>query len=138
MSSEPRPLSAPPVAKATAVPPEFSAATGVAALASEPKARGPAEVQERADAKEWYESLARQVEREDNLVSQRLTWLLTFEAFLFTGFGWAATSSGGTPPGIQILKVATILLPTVGILAAVFAWIGVENSRDAAQRLKDE
>lgn len=42
----------------------------------------------------FYNMIREQIRHEDNLVNQRLTWLLAIEAFLFAGFAAILTSGG--------------------------------------------
>ena len=105
--------------------PEFDLAT------KPPPASAP-----REEVKDWYDSLANQIAREDNIVSQRLTWLMTFEGLLFASFGLSASGKEtDIPTAPQALRAALVVLPVVGTLAAATAAIGIEMARGAGQEL---
>lgn len=74
-----------------------------------------------------YRLIRQQIEHEDNLVSQRLSWLLGSQSFLFTAY---AISLNGP---VQIrskalestLGLLIVLLPLVSILSALLIWLAV-------------
>mgnify|MGYP005810022667 CR=1 FL=1 len=73
---------------------------------------------------ELYRIVRAQVEHEDNLVSQRLSWLLAAQSFLFTAY---AISLNG-PVQLRVERLAdrlTTLLPIVGICTAILLWITI-------------
>jgi hypothetical protein len=78
-------------------------------------------------ALDQYRLVRQQVEHEDNLVSQRLSWLLGSQSFLFTAY---AISLNGP---VQLhaksyestVTLLVLLLPLVAILSAVLIWLAV-------------
>lgn len=74
-----------------------------------------------------YRLVRQQIEHEDNLVSQRLSWLLVSQSFLFTAY---AISVNG-PPQIRSHALETtvsellVLLPLVSILSALLIGLTV-------------
>lgn len=76
---------------------------------------------------ERYRLVRQQIEHEDNLVSQRLSWLLGSQSFLFTAY---AISLNGpvqirSKPLENTLGLLIVLLPLVSILSALLIWLAV-------------
>ena len=76
---------------------------------------------------ERYRLVRQQIEHEDNLVSQRLSWLLGSQSFLFTAY---AISLNG-PTQIRSKQLEThlglllLILPLVSIISAFLIWMAV-------------
>ena len=76
---------------------------------------------------ERYKLVRQQIEHEDNLVSQRLSWLLGSQSFLFTAY--AITLNG--PAQIrskeleQHIGLLLLILPLVSIISAFLIWVAV-------------
>jgi hypothetical protein len=75
---------------------------------------------------DWVGNLAHQVEREDGLVHQRVTWMIQLEGFLFAGLALKER----TPP-IPLLVVMAL----VGITCACTTLLGVSAARRALNDL---
>lgn len=74
-----------------------------------------------------YRLVRQQIEHEDNLVSQRLSWLLGSQSFLFTAY---AISLNGPlqirlKPYESTVSLLILLLPLVSILSALLIWLAV-------------
>ena len=74
-----------------------------------------------------YRLIRQQIEHEDNLISQRLSWLLGSQSFLFTAF---AISLNGptqmrTKPYESTVNLLILVLPLVSILSAALIWLAV-------------
>jgi hypothetical protein len=72
---------------------------------------------------EIYDRIRKKIEHEDTLVSQRLSWLLTSQGFLFVAFGLllnapAADSKHLVIAGLSILGIITSLLTLQGVVCA--------------------
>jgi hypothetical protein len=83
--------------------------------------------------KSWYDAISYQIEREDGLVNQRLTWLMQFEGFMFAALGLISKISDD---GRYIVQTIMTGLPVVGILAAISASFAIGDARNAAKILK--
>ena len=72
---------------------------------------------------EWREHLffREEMRHEDNLINQRVSWLISSQAFLLGGFATLINSGGGgSVPAINNLKGVMVTgLPVAGILAVV-------------------
>ena len=74
-----------------------------------------------------YRLVRQQIEHEDNLVSQRLSWLLGSQSFLFTAY--AISLNGPTQIRSKQLEahlgLLLVILPLVSIISAFLIWIAV-------------
>jgi len=82
--------------------------------------------------RQYYEDLARQIEREDNLINTRMTWLLTLQGFLFTALALIMKVDDG---GLYFLLM--VLLPLTGVILSVFGFYGVWGANIALKELKE-
>jgi hypothetical protein len=87
---------------------------------------------------EHYRVVRSQIEHEDDLVSQRLSWFLASQAFLFTAY--AISLNGPTQLHFQNLeaqaKLLMILLPLLAIASALLIWISVLAGVSAMRTLR--
>ena len=91
---------------------------------------------EKISARDFYEMIRRRIEHEDNLIVQRLSWLVGSQSFLYTAY--AIVLNGLTAPPVSgaarfvdqqlflfrllpIVAILTCALICIGILAAVKA-----------------
>lgn len=92
------------------------------------------------DIVEQYQIVRGQIEHEDNLISQRLSWLLASQAFLFTAY--AITLNG--PVQLHSLKYELhvgfmiMMLPVIGIFTALLIWIAILAGLVSMTRLRDD
>ncbi len=74
-----------------------------------------------------YRLVRQQIEHEDNLISQRLSWLLGSQSFLFTAY--AISLNGPTQMRLKPYESAVglliLLLPLVAILSALLIGLAV-------------
>jgi hypothetical protein len=86
---------------------------------------------------EHYRTVRAQIEHEDNLVSQRLSWLLASQSFLFTAY--AITLNGPLQLHYQRfeshVRLLLLLLPLVGIISAGLIWASILAGMAAMRRL---
>ena len=91
--------------------------------------------EELKDWRVWYDHLIYQVSREDELVHQRLTWLMQFEGFLFTAFGFIlAARAELTPQPLQLAFMG--LISSVGLAGAFAVQRGVRSAHLVLDSLK--
>jgi hypothetical protein len=89
---------------------------------------------------ERYQIVRDQIEHEDNLISQRLSWLLASQAFLFTAY--AITLNG--PVQLHSLKyelhvgLMIMMLPLIGIFTALLIWIAILAGLVSMTRLRND
>jgi hypothetical protein len=94
-------------------------------------------VYEEPSLKEYYDYTSRQIQREEALINNRLSWMLTFEGFLFAGV--ALVANGNTDPTLRsnfrytipVLGSVVALLTTKGIHAAYLSINHIQSSWEA-------
>jgi hypothetical protein len=76
---------------------------------------------------QYYSIVRGQIEHEDNLIGQRLSWLVAAQAFLFTAYAITVSNSGPghTQPVIERMRLLLWLIPITAILtcALIYATI---------------
>lgn len=71
--------------------------------------------------KNLYECTTQRIKQETNLINNRLSWLLTFQGFLFAVI--ALVASKDTNPAVSLILRAVI--PIIGIAVALLALTGI-------------
>jgi len=88
---------------------------------------------------EQYHVVRAQIEHEDNLVSQRLSWLLASQSFLFTAY--AITLNGPVQSHVRSFETRAdkllSLLTLVGVVSALLIWIAIVAGVIAMKRLRN-
>ena len=92
------------------------------------------DTQEELTRQQEYEYLAHQIEREDSLINTRITWMLTFEGFLFAALALVANKEN---IGTAVYKVLKYALPLMGIAVGMLAFLGVQAALSALEVLKN-
>jgi hypothetical protein len=87
---------------------------------------------------DWYRAIRDQIQHEDNLIVQRLSWLMAAQSFFFTGY---AIIANGTPtPRNQLLAKQQDLLfniiPAVACLSDLLIYASVLAGVVALDRLR--
>lgn len=88
--------------------------------------------EEELSQKDFYEYTVRQIEREQGLVNNRLSWMLTFQGFLFASI--ALVVNKDTEPAIRL--VFRNVMPTIGIAVALLALIGIHAAALSSSEIK--
>jgi hypothetical protein len=83
--------------------------------------------------KEYYEYMSHQIEREDGLINTRITWMLTFEGFLFATLALIGQQGTVRP---ELYAAAKNTLPVLGALIGFLAYLSVEAALSALKHLK--
>jgi hypothetical protein len=99
------------------------------------------ESREKISSLEWYRLFRGRIEHEDNLISQRLSWLVASQAFLFTAY--AITTSGlsnqivgGDSLFHSQARVLFRVIPIVAICIALLIYIGILAALKAIRELR--
>jgi hypothetical protein len=90
---------------------------------------------------ETYKLFRDRIEHEDNLIVQRLSWLMGSQAFLFTAYAITTNGLTGLDPKAagRYLEQATLLfrlIPTVAISAAVLIDISILAALRAIRQIR--
>jgi hypothetical protein len=79
-------------------------------------------------APEHYYSIVRgQIEHEDNLIGQRLSWFVAAQSFLFTAYAIVVSNSGPNHTALIIDKMRLLLLiiPSTAILTCALIYVTI-------------
>src|SRR5262249_1886836 len=98
----------------------------------------PAFIQSLPDIDE-YRLVRGQIEFEDNLITQRLSWFVAAQSFLFTAY--AITLNAGPQPASAIFRqqqlLAYRLIPVVAIASGVLIYVTILGGFLAQKKLRD-
>lgn len=87
-----------------------------------------------------YRIVRTQIEHEDNLVSQRLSWFLASQSFLFTAY--AITLNGPIQLHFKDFeaqeRLLMHLLPLVAIVSAALIWLSILAGFSAMRKLRED
>ena len=85
---------------------------------------------------DYYRLLRGQLEHEDNLITQRLSWFLASQSFLFTAFAiilnGPMTSRFGDREPMTVFR----LIPVTAIALGVLIWLAILAGISAMRRLR--
>jgi len=93
---------------------------------------------------EYYNLIRSRIEHEDNLVVQRLSWLVASQSFLFTACA-IVTNGLATQPALQPdcarflsqLQLLNQLIPVVGMLTSILIYISILAAVASMQHLRN-
>jgi len=106
--------------------------------ASAPMKRSASVVQGTVSALDQYKIVRSQIEHEDNLVSQRLSWFVAFQSFLFTAYAISLAA----PVQVRSQRLAhqqellVVLIPLVALCTGVLLWVTIGAGLMAMRRLR--
>ena len=101
----------------------------------------PQYISEKLSALETYRLFRDRIEHEDNLIVQRLSWLVASQAFLFTAYAITTNGLNSLDPKLagRFLEQATLLfrlIPTVAISVAVLIDISILAALRAIRQIR--
>lgn len=85
---------------------------------------------------DFYRIVRAQIEHEDNLVTQRLSWFLASQAFLFSAFAILINGPEKSPFGGREQMTFFRFLPLIGIAIGVLIWIAIWGGVISMARLR--
>jgi hypothetical protein len=85
---------------------------------------------------DFYRILRAQIEHEDNLITQRLSWFLASQAFLFSAFAILINGPEKSPFGGREQMTFFRFLPLIGIAIGVLIWIAILGGVLSMSRLR--
>lgn len=78
------------------------------------------------------------IEKEFTLISDRMTWMIISESFIFGPFTLAATSYTYAPKAFaNVILGMLLILPLLGIAIGAYALFAIRAAHEAADFLKD-
>lgn len=99
--------------------------SGQAAEAARRPRRAPHDAEASAAARALYDAYRRQIEHEDNLVSQRAAWLLMAQSFFVVGYCILHQLAPPAPRDQPVNALLTQLIAPLGLLSAALILVGV-------------
>lgn len=103
----------------------------------------PAEPSEKISPLERYQLFRSRIEHEDNLIMQRLSWLMASQSFLFTAY--AIVTNGLTNPAapgatlfVNHLRTLSRIIPVVALLNSLLILISILAALKAILHLRNE
>lgn len=96
---------------------------------------------EKTSPVELYRLFRSRIEHEDNLIIQRLSWLVASQSFLFTAYAITTNGLSGADPKLTgpYLEQAALLfrlIPTVAICVALLISIGILAALRAIRQMR--
>ena len=90
----------------------------------------PAESSENLSSLERYQIFRSRIEHEDNLILQRLSWLMASQSFLFTAYaivtnGLSGIESGSNNLFMHRLEALIRLIPVVAIINSLLIFVSI-------------
>ncbi|OUS32698.1 hypothetical protein A9Q98_01170 [Thalassotalea sp. 42_200_T64] len=82
---------------------------------------------------EW-QWLTTQISREHSHINQRMTWYVTSQAFLFTGFAIGTGANGNK----VVADILWLLIPIGSIILSIMVWLSLKSTRDSIKLLNEE
>jgi hypothetical protein len=99
----------------------------------EPQPAVPEPAVEPLTLKDYYNYTARQVKRGEALISNRLSWMLTFEGFLFAAL--ALTANVSTDAALRS-NLINYTIPAVGFVVAALTAVGIWGAYVSIKQIK--
>jgi hypothetical protein len=102
-----------------------------------------AEPSEKISPLERYQLFRNRIEHEDNLVMQRLSWLMASQSFLFTAYAIVTNGLAGSPPAAEnifVNRLSTLaqIIPIVGLLNSLLILVSILAALKAIRELRRE
>lgn len=87
---------------------------------------------------QYYSIVRGQIEHEDNLIGQRLSWFVAAHSFLFTAYAITVSNSGPnhTQPVIERMRLLLWIIPTTAILTCVLIYAAIVAGSIAIMSLR--
>jgi hypothetical protein len=103
----------------------------------------PAEPLQKISPLERYQIFRNRIEHEDNLIMQRLSWLMASQSFLFTAYaivtnGLANSSTIGGNMFVNHLLILARIIPVVALLNSLLILVSILAALKAIRELRNE
>ncbi len=85
---------------------------------------------------DFYRLIRGQIEHEDNLITQRLSWFLASQAFLFSAFAIVLNAPLQSRFGDRVQIVFFKLIPIIAIAVGLLIWLAIWGGILAMRRLR--
>jgi len=103
----------------------------------------PAELSQKISPLERYQVFRNRIEHEDNLIMQRLSWLMASQSFLFTAYaivtnGMTTSPAKGGNMFVNHLLTLARIIPVVALLNSLLILVSILAALKAIRELRDE
>ena len=103
----------------------------------------PADASQRISPLERYQVFRNRIEHEDNLIMQRLSWLMASQSFLFTAYaivtnGLATSPMNGGNVFLNHLQTLIRIIPMVALLNSLLILVSILAALKAIHELRHE
>ena len=95
------------------------------------------EISEIAPNKKAYDAYCKQVDREDKLINNRLSWMLTTEGLLFSALALMASSNANMQVDKGIVAALKQCIPIIGIVIPASALIAIISAHRVVNKLQE-
>jgi hypothetical protein len=90
---------------------------------------------------ERYQIFRNRIEHEDNLIMQRLSWLMASQSFLFTAYAIVTNGLGASPANggnvfVNHLSILGRIIPVVALLNSLLIFISILAALKAIRELR--
>jgi hypothetical protein len=101
----------------------------------------PVEPPEKLSPLERYQLFRSRIEHEDNLIMQRLSWLMASQSFLFTAYaivtnGLSTSIGGSGNVYVNRLTVLVEIIPVVALLNSLLILVSIAGALKAVRELR--
>lgn len=101
----------------------------------------PEEISENLSPLERYQIFRNRIEHEDNLVMQRLSWLMASQSFLFTAYAIVTsnlTTAAAISANVHLHHLVTLshIIPVVGLLNSFLIFVSILAALKAIRELR--
>ena len=90
------------------------------------------------DVLQYYHLVRSQVVDENNLINQRLTWLLASQAFLFAAYGFVLQSLNRDAASNWFFFSVSVVLGLLGVIFSISSLVSIRLAEAAMQDLLRE
>jgi hypothetical protein len=86
---------------------------------------------------EFYREIRDHIKHEDTLCNQRMTWLITLQAFLFGAYGFSLSAESGLTPNKETIATARTGIALMGVLSSIVICVALFAAKKSIDRLVD-
>ncbi len=103
----------------------------------------PVEPSDKISPLEQYQIFRNRIEHEDNLVMQRLSWLMASQSFLFTAYAIVSNGMVNSPPAggnifVRHLVALARIVPVVAMLNSLLIFVSILAALKAIRQLRNQ
>ncbi|MGE0279591.1 MAG: hypothetical protein AB7P20_03110 [Rhizobiaceae bacterium] len=85
----------------------------------------------------YYEYFRQEIEREDEITHQRVTWTMTFQGFIISAITLLLILDWGSKPVLPIGRLAVFVISFIGVCIGLISLLGITASRRSIRDAKE-